>query len=556
MPEPTTPRPLLPEGYYAENVALVLETVAERYGDLLNPAERGFLESFRALSLGARRLFVRLTSRVGPVFRLDLLHYPEIPDLAAAIRELIAAGLLDRAEDAPLEDLAGLLRRPEILELLAEHGARPDSGTRKEALLAALLETIEPTALRDWLETRCGLLRPLAQEQVLVFRLLFFGNLSQDWTEFVLRDLGVVRYELYELRRELRLFPTRQALDDSLFLRQLRQNIALALEAGETEPALEIAEHVRIHVERWHPTTRRHADRVLHAGAQTRERRGELTEALALYHVAHAPPARERRARILDKLGQHREALELCTEIAAGPRDETEAVFAPVFAAKLRRKLGETHPHGRRARPRIRELIVERHPGVAVETLALEALSAEGRIGFFAENWLWRSLFGLAFWDVVFAPIAGAFEHPFQLGPLDLHSPEFRRARAEAIDARLAELHAESALDRRLLTVYAAKHGTANALVAWQDELRPALELALGRLEGRHLAAVCDRLSRDLQRYRRGLPDLFVVRPEPPGFELLEVKAPGDQLRPEQGAWLDYLEANGLPAAILKLRWR
>ena len=49
------------------------------------------------------------------------------------------------------------------------------------------------------------MLRPLHQDHVLLFRLLFFGNLTQDWTEFVLRDLGVVRFEPYELRRDLRL---------------------------------------------------------------------------------------------------------------------------------------------------------------------------------------------------------------------------------------------------------------------------------------------------------------------------------------------------------------
>ncbi|MEM6797515.1 MAG: VRR-NUC domain-containing protein [Acidobacteriota bacterium] len=66
---------------------------------------------------------------------------------------------------------------------------------------------------------------------------------------------------------------------------------------------------------------------------------------------------------------------------------------------------------------------------------------------------------------------------------------------------------------------------------------------------------MCDRLSRHLGRYRRGLPDLFVPSPSSPtGFELLEVKAPGDQLRPEQGAWIDYLNARGLPAKVLKLK--
>ena len=71
----------------------------------------------------------------------------------------------------------------------------------------------------------------------------------------------------------------------------------------------------------------------------------------------------------------------------------------------------------------------------------------------------------------------------------------------------------------------------------------------------KELKRALDRLSRDLARYRRGLPDLFVVTPEAPGFVLFEVKGPGDRLRPEQVGWLDYLGANGLPCAVLVVEW-
>ena len=92
--------------------------------------------------------------------------------------------------------------------------------------------------------------------------------------------------------------------------------------------------------------------------------------------------------------------------------------------------------------------------------------------------------------------------------------------------------------------------------MTWTPSLRPHLELALSRLRGTHLAWIFDRLSRDPGRYRRGFPDLFVVAPEPPGFELWEVKGPGDQLRPEQRSWLDYMEEGGLPAALVRVSWR
>ena len=56
---------------------------------------------------------------------------------------------------------------------------------------------------------------------------------------------------------------------------------------------------------------------------------------------------------------------------------------------------------------------------------------------------------------------------------------------------------------------------------------------------------------------RRGFPDLFVARPgRSPAFELLEIKGPGDQLRPEQRTWLQYLESKKVPVAVARVEWK
>ncbi len=305
-----------------------------------------------------------------------------------------------------------------------------------------------------------------------------------------------------------------------------------------------------------HATSRRHADRIFtggRPGRRTARPRPSWPTGSTQRRTAagagtqRAPAGRRRRARA---------ALELCREIENAPRDETEASFAPFFREKLEKQLDpvkKTRCAARRSA--LLELAVERGT-IAVERQALAALAGQGRRGLYAENWLWKSLFGLAFWDIVYAPVPGAFHHPFQYGPRDLDSPTFRPAREAAIAARLAELAAAADLRPRLMGTFAAKQGKANALVSWHPGSREAIELALELIEGPHLAKVADRLSRDLGRYRRGLPDLLVRKEGGRGFELWEVKAPGDQLRPEQKSWLDYLNAQGLPAGVLKLRWR
>ena len=59
-------------------------------------------------------------------------------------------------------------------------------------------------------------------------------------------------------------------------------------------------------------------------------------------------------------------------------------------------------------------------------------LHSEGRIVY--------TIFGLLFWDIIFASIPGAFETPFQVAPLDIDTDTFYHSRRELFDKRLAEI--------------------------------------------------------------------------------------------------------------------
>ena len=49
--------------------------------------------------------------------------------------------------------------------------------------------------------------------------------------------------------------------------------------------------------------------------------------------------------------------------------------------------------------------------------------------GFYVENSLINSVFGLFFWPVIFAEVPGAFYHAFQYRPDDLYDPDFLQSR-------------------------------------------------------------------------------------------------------------------------------
>jgi hypothetical protein len=550
---PRTGRRLRPS-YYLDNFETLLADVERHHGALLSNAERAFLDGFRRLPLDARRLYVRLLSRRGPWFRRDSLRYSEI-DCEAACEALLVAGHAT-ASGATQEERLALARRAELAALCASpglFGAVVDPahrGLRRRGLTAAAREALgrDEEGAAAFAE-RLPLLRLEHLQAVDVCRLLFFGSLGRDLAEFVLADLGKSRYEPVAIDPAHSPFRNRNALEEHLRLNLLRDRaLALPARGSRADATLELLDAVRAIARQasWHDSTRSLRDRLLVWAGRELERRGDLDGALEIFAATQAPPSRERRVRILTRLGRAADASILQAEIAASPRDESELAFAR--RGGPRRRLRRTEI------PFMEVALATQDAAKPIEQAALGALEARGYAGFFAENWLWRSLCGLALWDLVFAPLPGAFTHRFQTGPHDLHDG-FRAAREPAIGDRLAALAREARPGRRLLDLWDEKYPTANRLVTFAAELRPSLELAAAALDGARMAAVLDRLSRDLRRHGAGLPDLFLVDPQ--GEILLaEVKSPTDVLRPEQAGWIEYLNRHGLPTVVLHVHRR
>ncbi|HET6486437.1 MAG TPA: VRR-NUC domain-containing protein, partial [Spirochaetia bacterium] len=193
----------------------------------------------------------------------------------------------------------------------------------------------------------------------------------------------------------------------------------------------------------------------------------------------------------------------------------------------------------------------------AVEEAVLEHYRRVRWEGFHTENELWNGLFGLAFWDIVFMPVPGAFHNRFQRGPRDLFSSGFRHRRREAIERRLAEIRESPAWSEQLRGTYDRCQGIANALVAWDRLPSGLLDRALTRIPPEHLALVFDRMAANLGVHRAGFPDLVLFPPldaEPGGaYHLVEVKGPGDQLRPNQERWLRLFAEHGIPARVVRV---
>jgi len=197
--------------------------------------------------------------------------------------------------------------------------------------------------------------------------------------------------------------------------------------------------------------------------------------------------------------------------LAEAPQDVGEARFARTFLGRQRKKIPaaeqwvQTHPKPSKP-PEVR-LTVVKHPSGSVERAVLEAERQNGWEGFFAENHLWRALFGLAFWEEIFADVPGAFQHRFQNAPLDIGTAAFYEKRRDQIEGRLAELQSCPNWASCLLEVADSKWGIANAFIGWRHLDRSCLAEALARIEGNLLIGILWIMARNPMAFDNGFPD-------------------------------------------------
>ena len=530
--------------YYLHHFQEVLRWVESRHGDLLNDDELAFVSAFGALPRPARALLVRMVMRKGEHFRADKLVYPEIGDTLSAAAPLIDHGWLAPAPALDLPTLFRLFTKAELRPLLREPlaAAGVPASARKADWLEALSELEDVYQAPSDTPVYHLTLMPLCDR----FRLMFFGNLYQDWSEFVLSDLGTFQYEPVSFSQGVRPFQSRRDVDAYLHLNACRDRFQVGDALEEVEAALPPAPDSPWARERW--------DRLCFKLAREWERAGELERAGALYHHCRHPGARGRQLRVLERREQYDAALILAREADQAPESEAERQQLRRLLPRLHRKLGLPRPTpAAPARPQVLHLSLP--PAASVEQAAAQALATPEAPVHYVENSLIPGLFGLLFWDAIFAPVPGAFFHPFQGGPADLHHPEFRHRRRDEFDAGFQTL-ADGEHRARILARYREKFGRLSPFVHWGRLSEALLEQALDCLPADHLALCFERLLADIAANRAGLPDLIQFWPAQRRYRMVEVKGPGDRLQDNQRRWLDFFIARDLPVAVCQVTWQ
>jgi len=556
------PKILLTPRYYLDNFRYVLDLVKRLYSPILNEVEEDFMRRFDELSVEAQCLFVRFSNRKGLFFRVNKLHYDEITDLPAALGELLLTGFVERLSahhEVTGKETLGVFTKPELLTLLPlePEELKPLKSQKKEDVVVYALHEIDFGEIVTSLTTFETIVKIRFEAEVMMVKYLFFGNRGSDMTEFVIRDLGMINFERYDDSKMTARFRSRKEVEDKLLI-SLTNEEFYDLKTAETS-----AEDIYNWFLNWNEI-RPELSEIAIPGYQRLvckvggflERQKLPDQALAVYELTDQVPARERRARLLFKNGSIEEALALCDEIAVTPQNAEERYFATDFRNKI---LGLSEKkRSRKATTRFLSdaesvtipAAYRHHVEAGVMNHYLEADFDAA----FTENYPWRGLFGLVFWDIIYDANVSAIHHPLQRAPSDFYLPDFYLRREALLRNRLTELETRNDWRRHVGRTYNAKYGITNVLVDWNDELLSLVNQIIAILDVAQLRLILLEMAHNVREHTRGFPDLLIWN-EAGNYEFVEVKSPTDHLGPQQLHWLQFFQTIGVRAKVVRVIW-
>ncbi|WP_148861384.1 VRR-NUC domain-containing protein [Marinobacter fonticola] len=539
--------------YYLRNFETVVNWVHQHHGDLLTAEERTSIGALMALDQPVRALLARLVMRSGELFRESRLNYAELGlPVADALDRLIDSGWVDVDPELDIDTLFNALTAPEcravFAQTLAEAGL-PRATSKKIMRAHIVSEAPAPRRFSHWW--------PIAEDRLVALnhmplfdriRLMFFGNLRQSWSDFVLVELGHHAYEQVPFTPDSRAFQSREDVERYLKMHLCRQR----LDDGERPDSIWPDVPDTGTGNAWLESRRGRL--LLELGRQA-ERAGNPGLALTAWSDSGHREARLRQLRLLERQKRFDEAWTLATKAMAAPRGDAEVRGLERLMRRLTKKLGHDLPETPR-RPKIPEFSLHLpQPRLhSVEWAALEHLGTDDAPVCYVENTLLNGLFGLLCWPALYAPLPGAFFHPFHMAPADLHREDFVERRQNLFGACLATLDSGD-YKARIRHAWREKRGITSPFVIWPVLTEDLLDMALHCIPPAHLKLIFLRLLRDLKEHRSGLPDLIRFRPDAGDYEMIEVKGPGDRLQDHQRRWLEFCLDHGIQVAVCYVRW-
>ena len=535
---PAQRRGPLPTFYYHEHFTEMLDFVAEHYAHTFLAQHAAFVDDFRSLSRDAQCLYVRLVNRKGRVFARNRLRYPELGQLSPLVDRLAAGGWVTSPGAEHFEEMLHFLKRDEIFRVLLPRFTGLARSMKKAQLVDFARNNMAGAEFLDALDTDRILVQGRADE-VSYLLFLYFGRIRNSLSQFTMRDLGLVRTQSLGETYEPRFGDRAEALENFFFASRLDRLRRLPVERVADWPAPNFSSSSRLR------------DELAYRAGREQEKAGNREAALRYFAAGESAQCSERVVRLLlaaDRRDEAEQFLERCLD---DPRSDEEWLVARDL---YRRKFHKKRTSDSTDMLRAGEVIeIDESMSGAPERAAAGYYEKLGHRAFRSENLLWRTLFGLLFWEELFGGDDAATASPFDFLPASLASGRFHEQYADEISARLELLHDSGAAKRAVLKASMRHYGKANGVFRWRESMNDAVMALLDHAEPTAVAAVLARMASDYENQRYGYPDLLLI--DDTGVRFVEVKTKGDQLRRNQLLRIRQLREAGFRADVVRVKW-
>jgi len=534
--------PTLPNKYYLAHARELFGFVQNQCDHLLEPAHKNYLQSFAALSQDAQCLLVRCIARKPRYLKIASLSYAEIKDVQAALNELKQRDFLSHVKPKHSSELWSVLTKPQLLSALKESQLCVKSSTKKAELVSLASEYLDTKSLAFSSLAKHYIFRQ--QSQTLDYILfLFFGDLNNRFQKFAMRDLGVLKtrkasnklvarfpnkpeaLSAFTLQRQRRDFLLNKTEDRGEFANTLLATTAIGSSAGEIKDKLLLA--------------------VGNAYAKDKPHK-----AIQLWQSSNDPQATEKWIR--ERYKQDKQALK--SELEHMRQTEqpatTEVFIEDFYARKYQGK--RTSIYTDILRESSVKLAIDEAYIDDVEEGVIHYYSRDGAQAYFTENKVWRVVFALTFWKLLFGK-AHVQHSEFDRLPALLRNGKFYETFKDDIQTRLEEFDHPEKLIHRFTKLITQHYGKPTGLFRWNSNLLSTVTPFVMHSPAGTIKAVLTRMAQDYRHTKDGYPDLMIIDDD--GLRFEEVKSPGDVLRPNQLVSINRLRRAGFSVNVTQVDW-
>lgn len=541
--------PDLPVYYYHTNFCDLLQFVEDRYQHVFEDGHKAFLWNFRELPLNAQYLYVRIAGRKGAVFDSRKLRYDEITNIDAALAELISNGFILPPSSSDLEFCLSCLTKPDLVKWMRRETS--DLLFKASWKKQALIEAVLASPFKDTVTFPSQLIVQGYQDALDYISFLYFGRIEPNLQTFTLRDLGLVKTPDFKVDYSARFDSLKEAQAAYFYAKALfdYKTVSDAGIAGLIdsvsdwpEPVCDCSVNAR--------------DKLLLKLGRLSEKCQDVDTAITLYARSTAPLCNERNIRLRYKRngekGNDRAWVQNRLEaLIDNPGSDNEYVFASDFyARKYKKKRTSVFTDLLRSSSILQfDEAFKHEPERAVKRY----YEAQGFEAFRTENTLWKTLFGLLFWDELFGPESSGLHNSFDRMPAALKSGQFYGQCEARIEAKLDKLERPADTQVDLLKTVSRHHGTPNGIFRWSGRNLDKIRAFLSAAKPGAVVAILRQMTQDYRHMKDGFPDLMAVKDGEVQF--VEVKAAGDVVRRNQLTRLMQLRNAGFEADIVRVEW-